>query len=138
MATFVGRYDRQLDPKGRLALPASFRQKFEHLAYLTIGKNACVAVYTPEEHEAMVQDLRDKERQGEIDTDLLRARAARTFEVPIDGQGRILLDAKLRDYADVELGTKVTVLGVYDRIEIWNSDAIDAIEVRGSEGFKQD
>ncbi len=52
---FAGRYDRQLDPKGRLALPASFRQKFEAQAYLTFGESGCVEAFTPEDYEQMAR-----------------------------------------------------------------------------------
>ena len=94
---FVGRHDRQLDPKGRLALPASFRQKFESEAYLTFGENGCVDAFTPEEYEQMAQETMDKVRQGEIGRNRLRALSANTFAVPIDAQGRIVVDQKLRD-----------------------------------------
>ena len=76
---FVGRHDRQLDPKGRLALPASFRQKFESEAYLTFGENGCVDAFTPEEYEQMAQETMDKVRRGEIDRNRLRALSANTF-----------------------------------------------------------
>ena len=74
MTTFVGRYDRQLDPKGRLALPASFRQKFESQAFLTIGENGCLEAYTPEDHDQMAKDLRDKERRREVDRNFVRTK----------------------------------------------------------------
>ena len=126
MTTFVGRYDRQLDPKGRLALPASFRQKFESQAFLTIGENGCLEAYTPEDHDQMAQDLRDKERRREVDRNFVRTKSAKTFEMPIDAQGRVLIDSKLREFAGLELGSRVAVIGVYDRVEIWNAERFDA------------
>ena len=132
MTTFVGRYDRQLDPKGRLALPASIRQKFESQAFLTIGENGCLEAYTPEDHDQMAQDLRDKERRREVDRNFVRTKSAKTFEVPIDAQGRVLIDSTLREYAGLELGSRVAVIGVYDRVEIWNAERFDAIAARSS------
>ena len=132
MTTFVGRYDRQLDPKGRLALPASFRQKFESQAFLTIGENGCLEAYTPEDHDQMAQDLRDKERRREVDRNFVRTKSAKTFEMPIDAQGRVLIDSKLREFAGLELGSRVAVIGVYDRVEIWNAERFDDIAARSS------
>ena len=132
MTTFVGRYDRQLDPKGRLALPASIRQKFESQAFLTIGENGCLEAYTPEDHDQMAQDLRDKERRREVDRNFVRTKSAKTFEVPIDAQGRVLIDSKLREFAGLGLGSRVAVIGVYDRIEIWNAERFDDIDARSS------
>jgi MraZ protein len=132
---FVGRYDRQLDPKGRLALPASFRQKFESEAYLAYGENGCVDAFTPEEHERMAEETMEKVRRKEIDRNRLRALSANTFMVPIDGQGRIVVDQKLRNFAGLELGTRVAVIGAYDRVEIWNAGRFEAAEARGGEGL---
>jgi MraZ protein len=132
---FVGRHDRQLDPKGRLALPAGFRQKFESEAFLSFGENGCVDAFTPEEHERMAQETMEKVRRREIDRNRLRALSANTFPVPIDAQGRILLADKLRTFAGLELNTRVVVIGAYDRVEIWNSDRFDAAEARGGEGL---
>jgi MraZ protein len=132
MTTFVGRFDRQLDPKGRLALPASIRQKFESQAFLTIGENGCLEAYTPEDHDQMAQDLRDKERRREVDRNFVRTKSAKTFEVPIDAQGRVLIDSKLREFAGLGLGSRVAVIGVYDRIEIWNAERFDDIDARSS------
>ena len=134
---FVGRHDRQLDPKGRLALPASFRQKFESEAYLTFG-NGCVDAFTPEEYEQMAQETMDKVRQGEIGRNRLRALSANTFAVPIDAQGRIVVDPKLRSFAGLELSTRVVVIGAYDRVEIWNAERFDTVESRGGEGLLDD
>lgn len=132
---FVGRHDRQLDPKGRLALPASFRQKFESEAYLLFGENGCVDAFTPEEHERMAEATMEKVRSGEIDRNRLRALSANTFAVPIDAQGRIVVDPKLRTFAGLELNTKVVVIGAYDRVEIWNTDRFDNAESKGGEGL---
>jgi DNA-binding transcriptional regulator/RsmH inhibitor MraZ len=61
----------------------------------------------------------EKVRSGEMDRNQQRALAANTIEVTIDGQGRVNLDEKLREYAGVVLGAKVIVAGSFDRVEIW-------------------
>lgn len=116
---FTGIHERQLDPKGRLALPAAFRPRFEPRCYLTLGENRCIDVLTAEEFERVVTDLVDKVRRGELDRNAQRALAHNTFEAAIDAQGRVMLEEKLRDYANLTLGSKVIVAGSFDRVEIW-------------------
>jgi MraZ protein len=116
---FVGVHERQLDPKGRLALPAAFRPRFEPRCFLTIGRDNCIDVLTEEAMEDMAKDLLDKVRRNEISRNEARAISSRSYEATIDAQGRINLEQTLRDYAGVVLGEKVIVSGSFDRVEIW-------------------
>ena len=122
---FVGRHERQLDPKGRLALPSAFRPRFEPRCYLAMGRDGCIDVFTPEAFEQMANETMDKVRRGEISRDEQRALAASTFETSVDAQGRISIDRTLRDFAGLELGTRVMVSGSFDRVEIWNTAIYD-------------
>jgi MraZ protein len=133
---FVGKSERQIDQKGRLALPATYRPRFEPHCYLTLGETGCVDVMTPEAFETMASELMDKVNRGAADRDVLRTLAANTFDVPVDGQGRINIEPTLRDYAGLALGTRVVVSGAIDRVEIWNADAFAAVEQRGGAGLK--
>jgi MraZ protein len=133
---FVGKSERQLDPKGRLALPATFRPRFEPRCYLTFGEKGCVDVMTPKDFETMASDLMEKVRRGEADRDVLRTLAANTFDVTPDGQGRINIEPTLREYANLALNTRVVVSGAIDRVEIWNADAFARVEERGGAGLK--
>ena len=116
---FVGVHERQLDPKGRLALPAAFRPRLEPRCYLAFGRDKCIDVLTAEAFEQVAQEMLEKVRNGEMSLNERRALAANTIEVTIDAQGRINIDEKLRSYAEVVLGEKVVVAGSFDRIEIW-------------------
>ena len=64
---FVGVHERQLDPKGRLGLPASFRPRLEPRCYLSIGRDKCVDILTAEAFEAVAKDAVEKVRSGEMD-----------------------------------------------------------------------
>ena len=116
---FVGVHERQLDPKGRLALPAAFRPRLEPRCYLAFGRDKCIDVLTAEAFEQVAQEMLEKVRNGEMSLNERRALAANTIEVTIDAQGRINIDEKLRSYAGVVLGEEVVVAGSFDRIEIW-------------------
>lgn len=133
---FTGRHERQLDPKGRLALPADFRRHFEPRCYLAYGENGCVVIYTPEDYEAMANELLEKVKRKEASRDALRVFAGNTYEATVDGQGRINVDRALRDFAQIELNTKVTVLGAFDRVELWRSDLYDEMAGRGTAELK--
>lgn len=122
---FVGVHERQLDPKGRLALPAAFRPRLEPRCYLAFGRDKCIDVLTAEAFEQVANEMLEKVRSGEMDRNQQRALAANTIEVTIDGQGRINLEEKLREYAGVVLGAKVIVAGSFDRVEIWEPERHD-------------
>ena len=119
---FVGVHERQLDPKGRLALPAPFRSRLEPRCYLAFGQDKCVDILTAEAFELVARDALQKVRAGEMDRNQQRALAANTIEVAVDAQGRINLDEKLRDYAGLSLGSRVIVAGSFDRVEIWDPE----------------
>ena len=72
---FVGVHERQLDPKGRLGLPASFRPRLEPRCYLSIGRDKCVDILTAEAFEAVAKDAVEKVRSGEMDRNQQRALA---------------------------------------------------------------
>ncbi len=119
---FVGVHERQLDPKGRVALPASFRPQLEPRCYLSIGRDKCVDVLTAEAFEEVARDAVAKVRAGEMDRNQQRALASNTFEVAVDAQGRINVDEKLREYAGLQLNSRIVVAGSFDRVELWESD----------------
>lgn len=130
---FVGVHERQLDPKGRVALPMAFRPRMEPRCFLSIGRDKCVDVFTAEDFEAMARETLDKVRRGEIDRNQQRALASNTFEVTVDAQGRVNLDEKLRAYAGLALNSKVVVTGAFDRVEIWEPSRHEAVAGRGIE-----
>ena len=130
---FVGVHERQLDPKGRLALPAAFRPRLEPRCYLAFGQDKCIDVLTAEAFEQVAQEMLDKVRSGEIDRNQQRALAANTVEVTVDAQGRVNLDEKLRAYAGIELNTKVVVAGSFDRVEIWDPSRHDRVTAVGTQ-----
>lgn len=130
---FVGVHERQLDPKGRVALPMAFRPRMEPRCFLSIGRDKCIDVFTAEDFEAMARETLDKVRRGEIDRNQQRALASNTFEVTVDAQGRVNLDEKLRAYAGLALNSKVVVTGAFDRIEIWEPSRHEAVAGRGIE-----
>lgn len=129
---FVGAFDRQLDDKGRLALPATFRDRLGEHCYLAKGQDKCVTVVPSETFEAEAADLAARVRNGEVPRNQLRALASSAILVSLDKQGRVNIDEQLREYAGLLAGEAVTVAGSFDRLELWAPERFSAVNDDGT------
>ena len=136
MARFFGTYEHSLDSKGRVILPARFRTAFEHGGYLTQYRDGCLALWTPEQFEIQMEEVQARAVTGRADRNMARLWAAGTQDLEVDRQGRMVLPARMREYAGLE--SDVVVVGVIDRVELWDptrwSEKIGPEEQRLSEG----
>jgi MraZ protein len=133
---FVGKYERQLDPKGRLALPSDFRPRFEPRCYLAYGQDGCIEVMTPEAFEDMANELIERQKRGEMTLAELRTKASNAFVAAVDGQGRITIDRELRSFAAIEPGSPVMVSGAFDRVEVWHPDSFARMNEEGGQALR--
>ncbi len=114
---FLGQYEHSIDAKGRMAVPAKFRSQLEEGAVISKGMGICLSVYTMARWEEKSQELTEGKTTEEL-RDFERRIYPSASEEKIDGQGRLVLPARLRAYA--RLGSEVTVVGVRDHVEIWD------------------
>lgn len=118
---FYGQYEHALDAKDRIIIPAKFREIFkEHYAekfYLTRGLDRCLFVFTEEEWRNQERRFRDMPFTREESRKFNRLYFSGACEALCDKQGRILIPAYLKEYADIH--ENVMIIGVSDRIEIW-------------------
>lgn len=114
---FLGEYEHTIDAKGRMAVPVKFRQQMDRGAVISKGMGKCLSVYTMQVWEEKSQELVAGKSSEEL-RDFERRIYPSASEVELDGQGRIIIPAKLRTYAG--LGAEVTVAGVRDHFEIWD------------------
>lgn len=128
---FVGVHERQLDDKGRLALPSPFRALLGDTCYLVNGRGRCVDVLSREEFEEQANDIKRRVRDGEMSLTSQRAFAHSATLVTLDKQGRVTLHDELRQYAHLTLGSKVVVSGNLDRAEVWSVDLHERISAAG-------
>ncbi len=128
---FFGVYERQLDDRGRVALPAALRDELGEHCYLYFGDDACVNVQPAETFERRANELADKVDRGEVSRDRLRAFSATASRVSLDKQGRVNIDPRLRELAGIEPQAPVVVLGSVRHIEIWEPAAYRASEAAG-------
>ena len=128
---FVGVYERQLDERGRVALPSSYRGELGDHCYLFFGDDGCVSVRSVESFEAEAAELVAKAKRGEVSRNRQRAFASSATQATIDRQGRVTLDARLREHAGLAAQAAVVVLGNIDQIEIWDPVAHRRNETEG-------
>lgn len=132
---FVGAFERQLDDKGRLALPAAFRDRLGEHCYLAKGLDKSVSVVPAATFEEEAALLTARVRTGEASRNELRALAASASLVTLDKQGRVKIDDKLRDYAELALSGAVVVAGSFDRLEIWAPARYEQVDGAGTESM---
>src|SRR5579864_1874198 len=114
---FLGQYEHSIDAKGRVAVPAKFRSQLEDGAVISKGMGACLSVYTIERWEEKSRELTEGKTTEEL-RDFERRIYPSASEEKLDGQGRLVIPARLRGFAKLE--SEVTVAGVRDHIEIWD------------------
>ena len=120
MHMFMGEYNHTIDAKGRLIIPAKFREVLGDEFVVTKGMDGCLFVFDNSEWQVFAEKLRSLSMIDKEVRQFTRFFLAGAASVEVDKQGRILLPSVLRDFAGI---TKDTVLiGVGSRIEIWSKD----------------
>ncbi len=115
----VGRYEHALDAKGRLILPARFRETFGGGAYIAEGLDGCLYVWEPRQFEEMAQRVGTNARRGAQHRLAARRFFAEAAHVVPDKQGRVQIPPRLRELAG--LRREVTLVGQGSRVEIWDA-----------------
>ncbi len=132
---FLGTYTPKLDDKGRLTLPAKFRDALAGGVMVTKGQDHSLAVYPREEFIVRARKAAEASRTNETARAFVRALAAGTDEQHPDGQGRISLSADHRRYAG--LAKECVVVGSVDFLEIWDAQAWQTYLDANEESFSQ-
>ena len=135
---FVGAHERQLDDKGRVALPATYRAHLGEHCYLVKGTDKCVEVIPSEAFEQFGRELIAKVDRGELSLNRQRAMASSAVLVTLDRQGRVNIDEKLRTYADISLESQVIVAGNLVKLEIWSPERWARIDAEGTDDIAGD
>jgi MraZ protein len=124
---FIGKHDRSLDDKGRLVLPSGFRRAFEDAGGGVLAPwDRCLALWTRDDFEVVMDKLLAKVRDGEADDDVVRLFSGAAADVQLDTQGRFVVPEEHRAHADIT--REVKVLGQHTRIEIWDANRFAAME----------
>jgi MraZ protein len=122
----TGTYERSLDDKQRLALPKRFRELFSSQGplVLTLGTDGSLALFSQQAFAALAERLAAHSPTGHDVRAFSRLLYAQSHSVEVDSQGRIRLPAELAHLAGLE--RDVVLLGVGDRVELWNKSRWEA------------
>ncbi|MDQ3612841.1 MAG: division/cell wall cluster transcriptional repressor MraZ [Chloroflexota bacterium] len=117
---FLGRFAHNLDAKGRLAIPARFRAVLEDGVVLTRGIDRCVTAYPMPVWNELAEKISALSMIDPHARQFRRMMFAGAANLELDGQGRIVLSAALREFAEID--REVVVVGVNSSFEIWSPD----------------
>lgn len=119
---FLGEYIHAVDPKGRIAIPAKFREKLARGAIITKGVERCLFVFSAEEWQKFAEEKFFPLPFGSASARaFVRHMTSGAADVEFDAQGRVLVPSSLREYAN--LSKNAAVIGVGARLEIWDAGA---------------
>ena len=121
--SFMGTYQNNVDPKGRVSIPVKYREALGERFFVTKGFDSCIDIYTVEEWEKFAEKLHKLSVTKRDMRDFVRFIFGNATEVELDKQGRILLPAMLRETVGIE--KEVIVMGVGNKVEIWDKVAWD-------------
>ena len=122
---FMSEYNHTIDAKGRLIIPSKFREILGEEFVVSKGMDGCLFVYANDDWSAFEQKLTSLPLINKEARKFARFFLAGAAQVELDKQGRILLPASLREFA--ELDKDVVLVGVGSRIEIWNKDKYETM-----------
>jgi MraZ protein len=115
---FRGHYEHSLDAKKRLSIPTRFRPAFSNGTVLAKEPEPCIAIWTPETNEAIIERaLSGLNPMGSEHRKLSRFFQGNSFELDLDASGRVTLPPPLLAHAGIE--KEVVVVGVGDHLEVW-------------------
>ncbi len=130
MPAFSGKYYYSVDPKGRIIIPAPFREiissNYSTKLYITNAPfDRCLYIYPLEEWNRLQEQVRTKPKSDEAIRFFLRRVIASAVEVEMDKQSRVLIPVALREDANID--TNVVIAGQIERIELWDRNEWDSL-----------
>ena len=118
---FLGTYNPKLDDKGRIILPAKFRDELADGMVMTRGQEHCVYVFSQREFETLHDKIREAPVTSKQARDYLRVFLSGASAENADKQNRVTIPPALRSYAGLD--RDLVVIGAGSRAEIWDAEA---------------
>lgn len=118
---FLGEYFHSLDGKGRVVLPSGFRRRLESGCVITKGQDGQLVIWAADDFETKAAEVIEapQNKAGRRFSRTLFAGA--DLQTP-DKSGRVLVKPDLRDFAGLEPGNEIAVLGLFDHVELWEKE----------------
>ena len=135
---FRGTYRVRIDPKGRIAIPASFRPQLPEGSAISVGPDQVLTIYPLDRYEEMTRAL-EAPIVGATEDQRKRSRLFHSFAAPVefDQQGRVTLSPAQRALARLEPGSTAVVIGSGQVVEIWSADRWDSYSGDALENFTE-
>ena len=130
---FLGEYSHSIDDKGRVVMPSKFRGELDGGLVVTKGQERCLYVFANDRWDIEADKVLSLPLTDRRARSYSRAFFASASNQSLDRAGRCQIPEKLRSYAG--LAKDVTVIGVADRIEIWDPEAWDIAAQEGDEYY---
>lgn len=130
---FLGEHQHTLDVKGRVILPARFRDRLSSGLVFAPSQERCIDVYPLTDFERRVEQLRAVPREDQRARAYLRVFLAGAHEEKPDAQGRVTIPTRLREYAGLD--RDLTVNGADVKVEIWAREVWERYRAEAEDAF---
>ncbi len=119
----IGEYKHALDEKNRLSMPSKFRKEMGRRVVIAPGLDNCLFVFALKEWQKIADKLSRSSMLASDNRSFNRFMFGGAVEAEVDSIGRVLLPDFLRERGNLK--NKVVIIGVQNRLEIWNERAWD-------------
>lgn len=131
----IGEYTHTIDNKKRLSVPSKFRKELERGGIITRGLDNCLFLYPKDEWQKLIDKLSTLSIGRQDTRSFVRLLMSGAIEVEFDSLGRILIPDFLKNYA--ELKKKVVVVGILNRLEIWDEEKWQMYKIEAERNSNQ-
>jgi MraZ protein len=132
---FMGEHQHSIDDKGRIIIPAKFRDDLGSQFIVTRGLDSCLFVYPMSEWGILEAKLKSLPLMKSDARAFTRFFFSGAMECELDKQGRVNLPSNLREYA--KLDKDCVVLGVSNRVEVWSKAIWEGYYQQSEEAFNE-
>lgn len=132
---FMGEYQHSIDEKGRMIIPAKFREELGDTFVITRGLDHCLFVYPIEEWKTLEQKLKALPFTRSDARAFTRFFFSGAVESELDKQGRVNIPPNLRKHGKLE--KECVVIGVSNRVEIWSREIWESYYNESAESFNE-
>lgn len=131
----IGEYGHNIDAKGRLIIPAKFREDLGEQVVITRGLDGCLCVYTMEQWKIMYEQLIQMPTTKKDVRNYVRMLTSKAAQCELDAQGRILIPTSLVELA--RLQKECVIIGAGNRVEIWAKQTWDQLNEEHADDFEE-
>lgn len=132
---FMGEYHHSIDEKGRMIIPAKFREALGTRFVITRGLDNCLFIYPQEEWANLEQKLKALPLMKSDARAFTRFFFSGATECELDKQGRVNIPSNLREHARME--SNAVVIGVSNRVEVWSKEMWESYSQSSEESFNE-